>query len=112
MFNPYVKAVLAAIIAVAGALGAGYDDSILTTSEIVLAVGAGVVALGAVWATSTGKAFVSAAVAGLASVGVSLQDDKLSAQEVTTIIIATVTALGAVYAATNAPEKATVPRPA
>jgi len=101
MLNPYVKAVIAAIIALAGALGTGYDDSVLTTSEIFVAIAAGVVALGAVWATPIGKAVVGAVVTGIATLGVALSDDKLSAQEVTTVIVAVLTALSGIYTLKN-----------
>lgn len=111
MFNPYVKAILAAIVAVGGSLAAGWDDSILTTSEVVLAISAGVVALGAVWATSTGKAVVGAVVAALAALAPSLADDKLSAQELTTLIVATAVALGGIGIAKNAPEPRGNPQP-
>lgn len=103
MLNPYAKAILAGILAVATALATGWDDSILTTSEIVIAISAGVIALGAVWATPVGKALVGAIVAGLAAFAQASQDDMISAQEWTTILIAVVTALSTIYALRNEP---------
>lgn len=105
MFNPYVKAVIAMLLAVAATLGTAWDDSLLTTTEIVTAVAAGFIAFTGVWAFKNPqvKAGIAAVVAGLASLGLALEDDKLSAQEITTIIVATLTALMVVYKTPNEP---------
>jgi hypothetical protein len=103
MFNPFVKAVLAMLAGVAGALGAGYDDSVLTTTEVVIAISAGFVGFTGVWAftSAAAKAGIAAVVAGLATLGPSLADDKLSAQEVTTLAVIVLGALTAVYKIPN-----------
>jgi uncharacterized membrane protein len=103
VFNPYIKAVIAVIAAVFGALAVGYDDSILTTSEIVIAVGAAFVAGWAAWAAKPvwAKAIAAASTAGLAQLAIALQDDMMSAQEVVTLGVVTVGALAAVYQIPN-----------
>ena len=102
MFNPYTKAILAALLAFLAAIATGWDDSVLTTTEIVTAIGVGIAALGAVWAASPNiKWIVSGVLAGIASLAVALQDDAVSLQEWVTIIVATLTALGAVYQTSN-----------
>lgn len=113
MFNPYVKAVLAMLAAVAGSLAAGYDDSVLTTTEIVITISAGFVAFTGVWAftSAAAKAGVAAVVSGLASLGVSLADNKLSAQEVTTLAVVVLGSLTAVYTVPNS-DSAPKPKPA
>lgn len=102
MFNPYTKAILAAALAFFGAMASAWDDSILTTTEIVTAVGVGIAALMAVWAAPHAvKWLVSGLLAGLASLAVALQDDKISTQEWITIVGATLAALYAVYQTSN-----------
>ena len=103
MFDRYAKAILAAVIAGATALATGWDDSVLTSSEKALAVGAALVALGGVWAISNdyAKAGLAAAIAGVAAFATAVEDDKISAQEWVTIIIAVLTALYGVYAVKN-----------
>jgi hypothetical protein len=104
MFNPYTKAILAAAIAIAGGFATGWDDSVLTTSEIVIAIVAGLTALAVVWASHpVVKWLWSAAIAGATAVGVALQDDAISAQEWVTIALATLTALYLVYQTPNTP---------
>ena len=99
MFDKVAKAIIAAVIAGATALATGWDDSVLTSSEKALAVGAFVTALGAVWAVPNkyAKAGIAAAVAGIAALAAALEDDAVSAQEWVTIVIAVLTALYAVY---------------
>ena len=110
MYNPYTKAILGAVLAFLAAIATGWDDSVLTTTEIVTAVGIAIAALGAIWAVNKNlKWIVSGILAGIASLAVALQDDAVSAQEWITIAVATLTALGAVYQientnASNAPE--------
>ena len=101
MLNPYVKAVLAAIIAFLGGIAAGWDDSVLTTTEIVTAVGVGIAAMGAVWAAhKTIKWLVGGVLAGLSALAVAFQDDKLSLQEGITIVLAVLVSLYSIYATT------------
>ena len=97
------KAIIAGAIAMASTIASSYDDSILTSSEKALAVGAGLTALAGVWAFSNEwvKAGIAAVVAGLASLAVALQDDAVSAQEWVTIILAVLVALYAVYDVPN-----------
>ncbi len=97
MLNPYAKAVILAILALATAIGTGWDDSVLTTSEIVLAVSAGVIAGFGSWVVSHPliKTAVGAVTAGLAALAVGLEDSALSAQEWTTLIVAVVGTLAA-----------------
>lgn len=102
MFNPYTKAILAAAIAAAGGLAAGWDDSVLTTSEIVVAIVAGLTGLAVVWASHPMVKWLwSGLVAGATTLGVALQDDRISAQEWVTIIGATLGALYLVYQTSN-----------
>jgi hypothetical protein len=104
LLNPYTKAILAALLAFLAAIATGWDDSVLTTTEIVTAVGVGIAALGAVWAANKNiKWIVSGVLAAIAALGVALQDDSISAQEWITIAVATLTALSAVYATPNTP---------
>lgn len=104
MLNPYTKAVIAALIAFLGALAAAFDDSVLTTTEILVAVGVGIAALGAVWAAhKTIKWIVSGVLAGIGSLGLALQDDKFSTQEIITVVLAVLVALYAVYQTANTP---------
>jgi NADPH:quinone reductase-like Zn-dependent oxidoreductase len=97
------KAIIAAVIAGATALATGWDDSVLTSSEKALAVGAAVTALGAVWAFSNewAKAGIAAGVAGITALAAALEDDAISAQEWVTIVLAVLTALYAVYQVPN-----------
>jgi formate hydrogenlyase subunit 3/multisubunit Na+/H+ antiporter MnhD subunit len=102
LFNPYVKAIIATAVAFFGSLAASFDDSVLTTTEYLTAVGVGATALMAVWAFSkTVKWVVAGLVTGLGSLGLALQDDRLSYQEVITVVLAVLTALGAVYVTKN-----------
>lgn len=102
MFNPYTKAILAAAIAVFGALATGFDDSVLTTTEIFVAAGAGLTALAVVWASHpTAKWLWSGLIAGVSSLGVALQDDQISAQEWITFGGAVAGALFLVYSTAN-----------
>jgi hypothetical protein len=104
MFNPYTKAILAAAIALLGGLATGFDDNVLTTSEIFVAAGAGLGALAIVWAGhKTVKWLWSGLLAGVASVGVALQDNAISAQEWVTIGLAVGGALYLVYQTANTP---------
>lgn len=104
MFNPYTKAILAAAIALFGGLATGWDDSVLTTSEIVIAVGLAATALTVVWAFSkTIKWLWSGVIAGLGALAIALQDDAISAQEWITIAGATLGALYLVYQTANTP---------
>ena len=104
MFNPYTKAIIGALLAFLGALATGWDDSVLTTSEIVTAIGAGIAALGLIWAANKNiKRIVSGILAGVASLAVALEDDAISAQEWITIAVVTLTALAAVYQTPNTP---------
>ena len=93
------KAIIAGAIAMASTLASGYDDSVLTSSEKALAIGAGLTALAGVWAFSNlyAKAGIAAAVAGLAALATALQDDAVSAQEWITVILAVLVAFYAVY---------------
>lgn len=112
MLNPYTKAILAAALAVLAALASGFDDSHLTTTEIVVAVVAGLSALAIVWASHPMLKWLwSGLIAGGTALGVALSDDSISAQEWITIITATVVALFAIYqtantVASNAPSPA------
>lgn len=103
MFDKVAKSIIAAVIALATALATGWDDSVLTSSEKALAVGAAITALGAVWAFSNpwAKAAIGAAVAGLAAVASALADEAISAQEWVTILLAVATAFYAVYKVPN-----------
>lgn len=102
MLNPYTKAVMGALLAFLAAISTAWDDSVLTTTEIVTAIGVAIAALGAVWAVNANlKWIVSGVLAALAALAVALQDDAVSAQEWITIVIATLTALGAVYTIDN-----------
>jgi peptidoglycan/LPS O-acetylase OafA/YrhL len=102
MFNPYTKAILGAVLAFLAAISTAWDDSVLTTTEIVTAIGVGIAALGAIWAVRPElKWIVSGVLAGIAALAVALQDDSISAQEWITIVVATLTALGAIYATSN-----------
>lgn len=102
MFNPYTKAILSAALVFLAGLVTAFDDSVLTTTEILTAVGAGLAALAVVWAAhKTVKWLWSAGLAGLTSVGVALQDDRVSAQEWVTIAVAVVGSLVLVYQASN-----------
>lgn len=103
MFNPYVKAILALLAAFAGSIATGYDDSILTTSEIVVSVSAGFIAGTGTWAFASAwaKSLVAAGTAGLAQLAVAVQDEMISAQEWTTLAVATLGALTAVYSIPN-----------
>jgi hypothetical protein len=102
LFNPYTKAILGAVIVLLSGLVAGWDDSVLTTTEIFTAFGAAIAALGAIWATSpTIKWAVSGLLAGIAALGVSLEDNAFSAQEVISVIGSVLIALYAVYATPN-----------
>lgn len=112
MFNPYVKAIILAVLAAFGVLATSVDDGAISTSEVVLAVAAFVGGLGVVWAANkTIKWLVGAAVTGLTSLGAALLEGGVSLQEGITIAVAVVTALAAVYKSTNAPEPASNPRP-
>lgn len=102
MLNPYTKAILAAMTAFFGAMATAWDDSILTTTEIVAAVGVGIAALMAVWAAPyLVKWLVSGLLAGLGAVGVALQDSAISWQEWITIVGVVLAALYAVYQTPN-----------
>lgn len=102
MFNPYVKAIIGAVVVFLGSLFTAFDDNILTTTEILAAVGLGIGALGAIWASNLMvKWLVGGALAGLGALGLALQDDKLSAQEVITVVLAVAVALAAIYKTTN-----------
>lgn len=102
MYNPYTKAILGAILAFLAAIATGWDDSVLTTTEIVTSVGVAIAALGAIWAVNKNlKWIVSGVLAAIASLAIALQDDAVSAQEWITIGVATLTALVAVYSIEN-----------
>ena len=47
--KPYAKAVMAGVVAAAGAVATGYADEILSTGEVWMAVSAGLTAAGATW---------------------------------------------------------------
>ena len=47
--KPYAKAVMAGVVAGAGAIATGYADETLSTGEIWMAVSAGLTAAGATW---------------------------------------------------------------
>lgn len=98
-----MKAVIVAAFALAGALGSAYDDSILTTSEIVLSVSVAFVAFTGVFALTnvTLKTLVGTVVVALGAFATSLNDDQISAQEWTTIAVAVLGSLASVYAAGN-----------
>ena len=110
MFNPYVKAVLAAAIALIGGLATGFDDSVLTTSEIIVAIVAAMAALALVWANPVFKWLWGGAIAFVTALGIALQDDAVSAQEWVTIAGATLGALYLVYAVKNT-EASSKPNP-
>jgi len=97
------KAIFAGVFAFATAIATGYDDSVLTNSEKALAVGAGITALGAVWAFANPlvKAILAGVVAGVAALGLALKDDMVSAQEWVTIAVAFLGAIAAVYRIDN-----------
>jgi hypothetical protein len=102
IYNPYTKAILGALIVFLGSLAAAFDDSVLTTTEILTAVGVGIAALGAIWAAHKMiKWLVGGLLAGLGSVALALQDDKFSTQEVITCASAVAVALAAIYATAN-----------
>jgi intracellular septation protein A len=102
LFNPYTKAIIAALVAFLGSLASAFDDSIITTSEILVAVGIGIAALGAVWAAhKTIKWLISGVLAGFGSLSLALQDDRFSAQEIITVGLAVLIALTAVYETAN-----------
>lgn len=111
MFNPYTKAILAAALALLGGLATGWDDSVLTTTEIVTAAGLGFAALAVVWATNpVAKWLSSGVIAVLGALAIALQDDALSAQEWITIAVAGLGALYLVYQTSNT-EASNAPSP-
>jgi hypothetical protein len=102
MFNPYTKAILAAALALLGGLASGWDDSVLTTTEIATAATLAFGALAAVWATKPVLKWLSSGViAGAGALAIALQDDAISAQEWITIGSVTVGALYLVYQTAN-----------
>jgi hypothetical protein len=102
MLNPYTKAILAGVIAFLTSLATGWDDSHLSTSEIVTSIGIGIAAIMAVWAAPLNvKWIVSGVMAGLAALAIALGDDAVSLQEWITIITATLTALYVPYQISN-----------
>lgn len=103
MFNPYVKAIIGAIVVFLGSLATAIDDhNHITHSELIIAIGLAIAALGAIWAAhKTIKWLVGGGLAGLSALAVALQDDKLSLQEGITIASAVAVALGAIYVSTN-----------
>lgn len=111
MFNPYVKAVIAAVLAGLGSVATALDDNVLTTSDVVVAIGVFVGGFALVWATTTGKEVIGALVAGLGSLGTALLEGGVSLQEGVTIAVVALTALVGVSAVTNAPEPKANPQP-
>jgi hypothetical protein len=105
------KAILAGAIAGATAIATGYDDSVLTSSEKALAVGAAITALAGVWAFSNVivKAAIAALIAASTALAAGLQDDAMSAQEWVTLIVAALVAFGAVYQVPNTDTPAATP---
>jgi hypothetical protein len=102
MYNPYTKAILAAALAGLGSIATAWDDSRLSHTEVVTAIGVTLGALAFVWAAHlTIKWIVSGLLAGIGSLAVAVSDDKISAQEWITLAVAVVTALYAVYATPN-----------
>src|SRR4029077_4077421 len=102
MYNPYTKAILSGVLAFLAAIATSWDDSVLTTTEIVTSVGVGIAAIMAVWAAPINvKWIVSGALAGISALAIALQDDAVSLQEWVTIIVAALTALAAVYQTSN-----------
>lgn len=102
MFNPYTKAVLGAMLVFLSSMASAWDDSVLTTTEIITAVGAGLAALGVVWAAhKTVKWLWGGALAGVSALAIALQDDKISAQEWVTIAVGVLGTLTLIYATPN-----------
>jgi hypothetical protein len=97
------KAIIAAAITLATAIATGYDDSVLTSSEKALAVGAALTTLAAVWAFENVlvKAGIAALIAASTALAAGLGDDAMSAQEWVTMIAAALVAFGAVYGVPN-----------
>lgn len=111
MYNPYTKAILSGVLAFLAAIATSWDDSLLTTTEIVTSIGIGIAAIMAVWAAPKNiKWIVSGILAGISALAIALEDDALSTQEVVTIVVAVLTSLVAIYATpntapSNAPEQ-------
>lgn len=103
MFNPYTKAILAAVLAGLTALFTAVEDgSTLTNAEIATAAMAFIGGLAVVWATHYAiKWVMSGVMAAGAALVTALQDGGISTQEYLTIAIAALTALTAVYAIPN-----------
>lgn len=109
MLNPYAKAIAVALLALATTLGTGYDDGVLTTTEIIIAISTAVVALGGVWVGSSPlvKTILATVVAGLGALGTGYIDDHLSTQEIITIVVALLGALLTVNLTNNTPPSST-----
>lgn len=102
MFNPYTKAILGAVVVFLSAIASAWDDSVLTTTEIITAVGLGIAALGLIWGLNpTLKWIMSGVLAGVSALAIALQDDAISAQEWVTIGIAVFGALAVVKQVSN-----------
>lgn len=101
------KAIMAAIIAVLGALVVGLDDSTLTAAEWISAVLAVLGSSGIVWYVANGprakyaKAVVGGLTAGLTSLVVAVADSVITSTEWVTAASAAAVAVGAVWSVPN-----------
>lgn len=111
MFNPYVKALLTAASILLAGLFSAYDDSVLTTSEIIGSVVVALAGMTIVFSSATFKWLWGAGIAGVTALGIALQDDMISAQEWITIVGAFFGSLILVYSVKNADEKPGTPQP-
>jgi hypothetical protein len=107
MFNPYAKAIIVAAIALASGIYGGYDDGVLTASEVVISVSVAVTGLLVVWAVAHPmlKIIAGSVTAGAAALATGLEDNVLTVQEWLGIIVATLTALVAVSVVRNTPPR-------
>ena len=107
---PYLKAILAALIAAGTAVATGLEDNTLTTGEWITAALAVLGSGGVVWYIANGagaqyaKAVAGALTAGLTSLAVAVNDDLVTQQEWLTALVAAAVALGGVWAVPNQPE--------
>lgn len=95
MFNPYVKAILAAVIALVASLSAAVEDGHVTHAESVVGVVAAITALSVVWAVGHPmiKWIMGAVIAGAAAFATAVLDDKVTYAEWITIAGAALAAL-------------------
>ncbi len=103
MFNPYVKALIAAAVAVVAGLSTGIEDGKLTTTEVVIAIVAGITGLVAVFGASHPlvKVLGGALIAAASAFATAVLDDKVTYAEYITIVGAALGALAAISASSN-----------